>query len=50
MVAVTLSEGIDPTTIGLAAGAIGMREVVYSPLDYVMSFTGAAVGFTAQRR
>ena len=46
-VAVTLVEGIDPTEIGLAAGAIGMREVIHAPRDYVMSFNDAAEALTA---
>ncbi len=37
-VAVSLDEGVDPTAVGLAAGAITMRDVFYSPLDYVMEF------------
>ena len=46
-VAVTLSEGIDPTTIGQAAGAVGMDEVAYLPGDYVLTFSDATSALTA---
>ena len=46
-VAVTLDEGMDPTALGLSAGAKTMRDVFYSPMDYIMEFEDAAEALTA---
>ncbi len=46
-VAVTLDEGIDPTSIGLAAQAKGMTAVVFLPGDYVLEFADASEALTS---
>ena len=46
-VGVTLEDGIDPTSIGLAIQAKGMRAVDYLPGDYILEFGDAAEAITA---
>ena len=44
---VTLDEGIDPTTIGLAIKAKGMKAVAYLPHDYILEFADASDAITS---
>ena len=46
-VGVTLEDGIDPTSIGLAIQAKGMKAVDYLPGDYILEFADAAEAITA---
>ena len=46
-VGVTLEDGIDPTAIGLAIQAKGMKAVDYLPGDYILEFADAAEAITA---